>query len=464
MNGPGVMRPRRPAMSSPRSASVHPSIRSIGGRRRGQRAAGQRAAVVLFSYYPTDPRPRRAAEALVNEGMSVDLICLRETKAEPKRETVNGVDVRRVPLRRRRGGVFGYIFQYATFLLAAMGILASRSLTRRYDLVHVHNMPDILVVSALIPKLLGAKVILDLHDPMPELMMTIFNLERNSGAVRTLQRLERWSIRWADLVLTTNLAFERLFVSRSCPPGKIRIVMNSPDEGIFPSRPLDLQAPRRRAPDKPFVVMYHGSLVERNGVDLAVEALARVRESIAPAELRIYGAPTPFLDRVMESVRARGLTDAVRFLGAKRLEEIVEAIAACDVGVIPNHHSVFTELNLPTRIFEYLAGGKPTIAPRTAGILDYFNEASLIFFEAGDADDLARRIQDVWADPGKATEVARRGQQVYRAHAWHQQRDVLVDAVGGLLSRGDDQRRFGERSSGGASPDPGNELVGTSER
>src|SRR5712692_10421181 len=200
-----VMRARRPK-GRPPAASAGWSLR------------GKRAAVVLFSYYPSDPRPRRAAEALVSEGMKVDLICLREANTDPKQETVGGVDVRRVPLRRRRGGVVGYLFQYATFLIAALGILAARSLTRRYDLVHVHNMPDILVLSALVPKLLGAKVILDLHDPMPELMMTIFHLDRKSGAVRMLRRLEKWSIRWADLVLTTNLAFEKLFVSRSCPP------------------------------------------------------------------------------------------------------------------------------------------------------------------------------------------------------------------------------------------------------
>ena len=374
----------------------------------------------------------------MNEGMTVDLICLREASTDPKRETVNGVHVRRVPLRRRRGGVFGYLLQYATFLIAALGILAARSLTRRYDLVHVHNMPDVLVLSALIPKVLGAKVILDLHDPMPELMMTIFGLERESGAVRMLRRLEKRSIAWADLALTTNVAFERLFVSRSCRPEKIRIVMNSPDERIFPFRPADGDTAAPRAPGKPFVIMYHGSLVERNGVDLAVEALARVRHAVPDAELRIYGAPTPFLEQVMESVRVRGLADAVRFLGPKRLEGIVEAIADCDLGVIPNQRSIFTELNMPTRIFEYLAVGKPVIAPRTEGILDYFDQDSLVLFELGDADDLARRIQDVWADPGKAGTIARRGQAVYLAHAWRRERDVLVGAVDGLLSdRGD---------------------------
>jgi glycosyltransferase involved in cell wall biosynthesis len=306
-------------------------------------------------------------------------------------------------------------------------------MTRRYHLVHVHNMPDVLVLSALVPKLLGAKIILDLHDPMPELMMTIFGLGPESRAVRILRRLEQWSIRGADLVLTCNLAFERQFASRSCQPQKIRIVMNSPDEQIFRFQPADSETTSPRSSGKPFVIMYHGSLVERNGVDLAVEALARVRHAVPTAELRIYGAPTPFLGRVMESARARGLGDAVRFFGPKQLEGIVEAIADCDVGVIPNQRSIFTELNMPTRIFEYLALGKPAIAPRTEGILDYFDHDSLVLFELGDADDLARRIQDVWADPGKAAAIVRRGQEVYLAHTWRQERDVLMGAVDGLL-------------------------------
>jgi glycosyltransferase involved in cell wall biosynthesis len=401
----------------------------------GRHLRGKRAAMVVFSYYPADPRPRRAAEALAREGMKVDLICLREADTDPKRETLNGVDIRRVPLRRRRGDTGGYLLQYGAFLLSAMGILAARSLTRRYDLAYVHNMPDVLVLSALVPKLLGAKIILDLHDPMPELMMTIFNLDRQSGRVRMLKRLERWSIRWADLALTVNLACKRLFASRSCRPEKIQVIMNSPDEVIFGFRPVvDTEGPTQPASDKPFVIMYHGSLVERNGLDLAVEALARVRRSGANVELRIYGSKSPFLERVMESVRSQGLAEAVHYLGPKRLEDIVGAIAECDVGVIPNQRSIFTELNTPTRIFEYLAVGKPVIAPRAAGILDYFDDDSLIFFELGDADDLARRIEHALAEPRKAAETARRGQDVYRAHAWRQEREVLVRLVDDLLS------------------------------
>ena len=104
------------------------------------------------------------------------------------------------------------------------------------------------------------------------------------------------------------------------------------------------------------------------------------------------GAALPFSNEVMEKARnRRGWRAAFAILGPKRLEELVREIEACDVGVIPNQRNPFTDINTPTRIFEYLALGKPVIAPRTPGIQDYFDPESLFFFEAGDAGDLARK-------------------------------------------------------------------------
>ena len=116
---------------------------------------GKRAVAVVYSNYPADPRPRRAAEALANEEMALEVICLKETDDQPAHETFNGVEITRIPLKRRRGGKFSYILQYGSFILLAGAILAARTFKRRYHLVHVHNMPDILVFSALIPKLFG---------------------------------------------------------------------------------------------------------------------------------------------------------------------------------------------------------------------------------------------------------------------------------------------------------------------
>ena len=138
----------------------------------------------------------------------------------------------------------------------------------------------------------------------------------------------------------------------------------------------------------------------------------------------------------MNSARDRGLGDAVRYLGPKPLEQIVKAIEECDVGIIPNHRNIFTELNTPTRIFEYLSLGKPVIAPRAPGICDYFDDQSLIFFELGNPEDLARKIEYIFTHPHKVVDIIRQGQEVHRTHAWREEKARLTSQVSDLLSDG----------------------------
>lgn len=398
------------------------------------RLRGKRAAVLLFSHYPSDPRPRRAAEALVQQGVTIDLICLQEHVSEPRREEVNGVSILRIPLKRRRRGKITYAWQYSAFIGVCLGYLARRSLFRHYDFVHVHNMPDILVFSALVPKLLGAKIVLDLHDPMPELMEAIFRLSQQSASVRVLRVMERMSIAFSDRVVTVSQTFKKLFSSRSCSPEKIVVVLNAPDERIFPfQRPT--ATPDFIDSRKPFVILYHGSLLRRNGFDLAVDALELVRVEIPAAILHVCGKPTAFFDEVMASVKKRGLASAVHYLGAKNLEGIVEAIRQCDVGVIPNHHNKFTQLNTPTRIFECLALGKPVIAPRAVGIQDYFAENDLIYFELGNASDLAEKIKYTYSYPRLVEQVIERGQEIYQRHAWKSEKANLLNAFSELAKQ-----------------------------
>jgi len=398
------------------------------------RLAGKRVISVVYSSYPSDPRPRRAAEALVRHGANVEVICLKERDDELQRETFNGVHITRIPLKRRRAGKLSYIYQYGTMILRAGIILAYRTIRNRFDIVHIHNMPDILVFSALIPKLFGAKVILDLHDPMPELMMAIFGLAETSRTVRLLKIFEKWSLAFADRVVTTNEAFSKIFSSRSCAPEKITIIMNSPDEEIFSDREAAKPVPGQANNGRRFVIMYHGSLVERHGLDLAVKALATLRDLIPQAQLRIFGNRTPYLDQVLTFGRKSGMSEAIEYLGPKDLEQIAAAIRNCDVGIIPNRKSRFTELNLPTRIFEFLSQGKPVIAPRTPGILDYFTPNELLLFELGNAEDLAMRIAYAFKHPEETVELIERGQEIYRRHKWSVERLRFVSLVENLLS------------------------------
>jgi glycosyltransferase involved in cell wall biosynthesis len=393
---------------------------------------GKRVAVILYSYFPADPRPYRAATAMAAAGMEVDVLCLTNTPGEPANEVVEGIRVHRVPIKHTRGSKFAYVWNYGLFFATAFWFLVRRGLRRPYHIVHVHNMPDFLVFAAAIPKLRGAKIILDLHDPMPELMMTIYELQADDWHVRLMRALERGSIRFSQLVLTPNIAFKNLFASRGCPPAKIQVVMNSPEEQVFdPSR----FGPDPDAGQNPaeFRIMHHGSIVHRHGVDLLVEAVAQVRPRIPGLRLDIYGPPTPFLDVVLATAQRLGIADIVHFHGEKTQLEIADAIRECHLGVVPNRRSVFTEINFPTRLFEYMAMHRPVVAPSTEGIRDYFTPEQLLMFVPNDVSDMAAKI--LWAreNPEGVRHIVAHGNQAYRDHLWREEKAGFLAQVAATL-------------------------------
>src|ERR1700756_3003067 len=91
--------------------SAQPINRAVSSRLKGKRVA-----MVMFSDFPGDPRPRRAISAFLRKGIQIDLVCLEDGNS-PRREILNGINIFRIPLKHRRGGKVPYIYNYAAFIL-----------------------------------------------------------------------------------------------------------------------------------------------------------------------------------------------------------------------------------------------------------------------------------------------------------------------------------------------------------
>jgi glycosyltransferase involved in cell wall biosynthesis len=408
-----------------------PALRGTASAGHKPRLRPGRMAVVLYSYYLTDPRPRRETEALVEAGMEADVICLRR-EGEPAFEVVNGVNIHRVSLSRRRGGKGNYIWRYGFFFLCALWRLTLWAPRRKYQLVHVHNMPDFLVFSAVMPRLLGARVILDLHDPMPELFRGIYGYSTDGAVVRLLSFIEKRSIRFADLVLTPNTAFKDVFAERSIQRDKIEIVMNSPKSTLF--NPVQFAVQKNGAPDHPFVMMYHGLLVERHGLDMAIQAVAQLRARIPGLQLHFYGEETGYAVEMVELIRKLGLENEVKYHGYKSQKEIAEIISKIDLGLVPNRLNPFTQINFPTRIFEYLTMHKPVLVPRTRGISDYFAENEILYFEPDKVEDLTAKIEWAAGHPAELKALVQSGRVICEEHSWESEEKRLLGLVANLMS------------------------------
>jgi glycosyltransferase involved in cell wall biosynthesis len=379
--------------------------------------------MVVHAYYPLgETRVEREALALRDRGVEVDVVCLRKP-GEPREDVIDGVTVYRVPISRRKGsGILVQSLEYLEFFVLALGRVTSLHLRRRYGVVQVHNLPDFLVFTALIPRLMGARVILDLHDLMPEFYMERFGRGINSPQVRLL-RAEEWiSCKFADHIITVTDPWRQALVERGQPSQKITVVMNVADERAFnPSVVPDHALGRRKG----FRLIYHGNIDQRYGLDLLVQAIDRIRREIPDVHLTVHGGGEDrnVIEAMVERAELRDHVDLNRVVSTSVL---AQRIKAADVGVVPYRDGVFTGALLPTKLMEYAALGLPVVAARTPMISRYFDDSMVEFFTPGDAEELANCISRLYRDRDRLADLARNISTFTKRFQWRDQSSEYV--------------------------------------
>jgi glycosyltransferase involved in cell wall biosynthesis len=385
--------------------------------------------MLLHDYYPEEVRVVAEARAAAAAGFEVDVIALRGP-GEPPEELVDGVRVIRLPVAHQHGGGrLTLLGEYLRFTVLALVEAAKRSRPRRYDVVHVNNPPDFLIVAALLPRLVGSKVVLDVHDLTPDMFMMRFDNAPGGLLDRALRLVERSAARLADAVVTVHEPYRRELGAHGVPLEKIAVVMNSLDEGILPT------GDESDGAGSGFRVVYHGTVTPHYGVGVLVEALGLAQATIPGLRLEIYGAGDD-LPAVTEQVRANGLeataTIVPRFLPQA---DVLRAVRGASVGVIPNLPTRLNRFALPTKLFEYVALGIPAVAADLPTIRGHFSETEVLFFEPGSASSLARALESVARDPEAAERRAAAARERYDAYRWHHSARTYTDLIWRLAER-----------------------------
>ncbi len=379
----------------------------------------KRVCMVAYTHYRSDARPRREAQALVARGDQVDFLSLGEG-ASRRENMVGGVNVIELPARRYRGGnSLSYLVSYLWFFARALARLTRRHLKRRYDVIHVHTLPDFMVFTAIFAKAMGAKVVLDVHDTMPELYQSKFATHKGHPLIRLLRLQERLACAFADRVICVHEPHLMLLASRGVRRDKLTAVLNVPDPEIFgpPRPPIAYRPPPR--------LVYHGTVAARLGLDVALHAFARVLATHQDARFDIIGTGDDAA-RIHALISKLGLSEAVRFTDQRfAVSEIPRLLCDANIGIIPNRDDPATRMMLPVKLLEYLHLGIPAVAPRSPVIMHYFAEGDLAYYTPGDAESLARAITRLIEIPTtSAAEFSRRYQ-------WDTHKHDLYRAIDG---------------------------------
>jgi glycosyltransferase involved in cell wall biosynthesis len=385
--------------------------------------------MVIHSHFPVgEPRGEREARAAVEAGYTVDVVCLRADD-EPPSETVDDIRITRLPVAHARGApTLRFLAEYVRFATRATTALMKLHRRERIDVVYVHAPPDFLVASALLPKLLGSRVVLDVHDLSPHMFNIRFG-GRMSVRVgeRLLRAVERFACAVSDRVVTVHDQYREELVAHGVDRAKIAVVMNTPTMEAVE------QASKAAASSGPtdgsFVVAYHGTVNHWYGVDLVVEAIAKLVPEVPGLSALILGEGDA-LGEVERIVQDLHIADRVEFSRRYLPNDVVLArVAAADCGVIPNRPSPLNRFALSSKLLEYVALGVPVAVARLETLSAHFNSDEVTFFDPDDAASLADAIRWIATHPREAREKAQRAQQRAESYSWSASRARLLEAL-----------------------------------
>lgn len=388
-----------------------------------------RICVIRQGFYPLDPRVSREVLALEGAGCEVEVICLRRDD-EPRRERIGNVTVHRVSIASRGSRRVRYLFEYAAFMVASAWLAGVLHVRRRFHLVQVNSMPDTLVFAAVVPKLLGARVLLDLHECMPEFYAVKYEVGMRHAAVRMVSRLEQAAIRFADSVITCTEQMREAFEARGAAQDKIAVVMNSANEELFNP---DTQPSERRSAGE-FRLICHGSIERIYGIDTIVRAVALLKDEIPGLRVQIYGEGSA-LGEIRDLIRELQLQDRIYVAGAfVSMPELLHAIAAADAGLVAMRRNIFRDLTHCNKMFDFISMRKPAVVSRTRSVEAYFGESCFQMFTSGDEVDLARAIKELHRDPGLGRRLVLEAQRANEPYRWPHQREIYLGVVGRLTT------------------------------
>jgi glycosyltransferase involved in cell wall biosynthesis len=382
--------------------------------------------VVSYSVYDFDNRVMRYAETLAARGDSVDVIALRR-KGDCRVQVVKGVNVFRIQERLLpESGQLRYILRVLLFFLRATLLLSRKQLSRRYQLVHVHSVPDCMVFAAWLPKLMGSKIILDIHDILPEFYASKFKTGPNSFVFKLLLLVERLSAAFADHVIVANHLWQDKLVSRSVPATKCTAILNFPDRSIFSCR-------GRTRNDGKFVMIYPGTLNSHQGVDTAIRALSLIKDEASWAEFHIYGSGRT-KDALAELTHNLALDGRVFFHDPLPLREIPQVMENADLGVVPKRSDTFGNEAFSTKILEFMALRVPVLVANTKVDRYYFDSSLVAFFQSNDERNLARCMLELIGDRQRRERLTRNAWEFVCRNDWGTNEKKYLELISSLLA------------------------------
>lgn len=181
-------------------------------------------------------------------------------------------------------------------------------------------------------------------------------------------------------------------------------------------------------PDRtPELVGYAGQLYALQGVEVLIEALARLPEM----RLALVGGKPHEIRRLAEHAAKLGVTSRVRFCGYVEPWRLASFIEPIDVLLLPSRAKGRMPLVGHTKALEYLACARPIIAADLPSLREELGDGGAALFVAPeDPGAWAAAIERVASEPGMVERMTARARERARSFTWEARARAMLEAFG----------------------------------
>ncbi len=359
--------------------------------------------MLLFNRpYPPDERVSQEIKSLQAAGHQVKLLGPRG-KGQKARERVEGVEV----IRLKR-------YPFVAFELLVVHKACQMNKEWDFDVVHKHDIPMGLGTAVMIKKMLGKKLVIDLHENWTGLMRAASGRKpdmRTKILIKFMERTEKRLLEEADGVI--SLCPEEIERLEAMVPGtrektwpvgnfahveNIKGALRSALEG---ERAVELPQVIGEAlkfiNKRESTVIYYGALGAHRGVDTLIRGFARAARDRPGAGLVITGdnPGKSYLRELRALVKDLGIESSVFFTGWVDYPHGMLLIHRSDLGTVPYARTPQTENAVPHKLFQYMYLGKPLLVSDVSSLKRVVKEAGCgMVARAGDPKDFHKVISE----------------------------------------------------------------------
>ena len=317
--------------------------------------------MILDAPFPPDPRVENEAVSLVENGHEVFLFCLKYAD-EKASDIINGIQV-----KRYSSNTFEYKLSALAYTIPLYSVIMQKKIAKfiketNIEALHIHDMR----IAGAVYKVnvnLNLPVVLDLHDNMPEVMKLYPHLQKFPGkyliSPKKWKQKEEEFIKKANKVIAVSPEFiETLAVRLPLEKDKLVLVPNTIRKTFFEDYRVNETIIKKYK--SKFVILYLGDTHLRRGIQTAIAALVKLKDTIPEIKLVIVGKNTTDII-LRKQVKDLQLEQFVDFEGWQNISLFQSYILASEICISPLHRNLQHDVAYANKIFQYMSFAKPLL-------------------------------------------------------------------------------------------------------